>query len=57
MTNYEMVKQLSVEEMAEFLEKSAGCGVCIYKNAHGVCDGWCQDGIKQWLESEAATKE
>lgn len=57
MTNYEMVKQLSVEDMAEFLERSAGCSVCKYNTKTLVCVGQCEDGIKKWLESEAATKE
>ena len=57
MTNYEMVKQLSVEDMAEFLERSAGCGVCIYNTKTLVCVGQCEDGIKQWLESEVEAKE
>ena len=51
-----MIKQLSVEEMAEFLRDNDYCDVCIYDRT--PCRGRsCKDGIKKWLESEAVTKE
>lgn len=56
MTNYEMIKQLSVEEMAEFLRDNDYCDVCIYDRT--PCrERSCKDGIKKWLESEAATNK
>ena len=57
MTNYEKIKNMSVEEMAKIIERSADCEkYCVYTK-HGNCDGTsstgCIDGVKQWLESEA----
>lgn len=52
MTNYEMIKQFSVEEMTEFFNDSGNCNVCIYDDI--PCRGRsCKNGMKQWLESEA----
>ena len=56
MTNFERIKGMNVEEMAEFLRDYDYCDVCIYDRT--PCRGRsCKDGIKQWLESEAVTKE
>lgn len=56
MTNYEMIKQLSVEEMAEFLRDNDYYDVCIYDRT--TCKELsCKDGIKEWLESEAEDKK
>ncbi len=56
MTNYEMIKQLSVEEMTEFFNDSGNCNVCIYDDI--PCNELsCKDGIKRWLESEAEDKK
>ena len=54
MTNYEKIKAMSVEEMAEFCD-SCSCKRCIYYKEHELnfCDEYeCIDGITQWLESE-----
>lgn len=66
MTNYERIKNMSVEEMAEAMNKSADDGLynlgcqkyCAY-TTNGRCNkvsgngkGGCIDGIKQWLETE-----
>lgn len=50
-TNYERIKQMSVEEMMKWL----GCKTCIYHDQDCFGDGEeaCYEGIKQWLESEA----
>ena len=62
MTNYERIKNMSVEEMSEVLEKTVhnkiqfACMIC--------CNNTCKVGnkmkciakIKQWLESEAETE-
>lgn len=56
MTNYEMIKQFSVEEMAEFFNDVDNCDACMYDRI--PCKELsCKDGIKKWLESEAVTKE
>lgn len=52
MTNYEMIKQFSVEEMAEFFNDLDNCDTCMYDRI--PCKELsCKDGIKEWLESEA----
>ena len=53
MNNFEKIKSMSVDEMAEFIK----CGDCYYCPAR-----WCEDDelndesctkkLKQWLESE-----
>ena len=50
MTNYEKIKNMSVEEMAEFFK-----GECNFCALHGKCRDFnsCHEGHKQWLESEA----
>ena len=55
MTNFERIKGMNVEEMAEFLEFNGNCGVCLYTTHCEGCS--CKDGVKLWLESEAVTKE
>ena len=54
MTNYERIKQMSVEEMALFLGSKPYCHLenddiyCIY-GWHGA---QCEEHAKKWLESE-----
>ena len=56
MTNYEMIKQLSMEEMAAFLYFTDTCPFCIYDGI--PCNELsCKNGIKRWLESEAEENE
>ena len=54
MTNYERIKNMSVEEMAEALDVLTPCEHCKYnhKCGQGYPDRVCEQGIKQWLESE-----
>ena len=55
MTNYEKIKNMSVEEMVDFmvLVNASGCDCC-----KGICAGMsCNDGFKNWLESEADENE
>lgn len=54
-TNYERIKNMSIEEMVEFLGKKPYCALenpcevdCIY-GWHG-CQ--CEEHAKEWLESE-----
>lgn len=58
-TNYELIKSMSIEEMAEELEcfedTYSRCDFCIHckKNDCQVTDSDdCIDGIKQWLQAE-----
>lgn len=58
MTNFERIKQMSVEELTEFLEDTQGlpeCGGCpalVVCLANGY-DWQCNEAIKYWLEQEA----
>ena len=53
MTNYERIKAMSVEEMAEFLDDAIDkeCFCCVYKhkNCYNID---CKTGYTEWLESE-----
>ena len=60
MTNYEQVKVLTVEQMAQFLLNDA-CHECAYFNhAENDCKKpkgtVCRDGIREWLNSEYKPK-
>lgn len=56
MTNFEKIKAMSVEEMAEHLDKTS-CDYCCFQKQ--PCDYYlygdeiCKKSIKQWLEREA----
>lgn len=52
MTNYERIKKMSVEEMANFLYKlDDNCTTCCA--TYGNCyDEDCEKGVKKWLETE-----
>ena len=55
MTNYEKIKQMTIDEMAEFI-KHCDCETsCAFEVAcwYGDKDCDCNNGIKQWLESES----
>ena len=62
MTNYDKIKQMSLEEMADFLTYQTDilCEFCehydLYKRPYGceVCDyATNEDVIKEWLKREA----
>ena len=54
-TNYDRIKSMSVEEMAEYLSDHWSCIGCAFEK---VCDDnlyryiSCHKNIKQWLEQE-----
>lgn len=53
-TNFDSIKAMSVEEMAEyiFLNDSEYCCYCIY-NGTDHSNGYdCREGVQKWLESE-----
>ena len=52
-TNYERIKAMSVDEMAEFLDVFTinSCDFC--KHWTKGCHCQCVEKFKQWLESEA----
>lgn len=49
MNNFEKIKQMTVEEMANWVGESfeIGCEFCGYK-----CEGDCIKGFEQWLLQE-----
>ena len=54
MTNYEMIKQLSIDDMASFLCLSCDdCEDCIVNN---LCYKG-HNGMKEWLEKECDENE
>ena len=54
-TNYDRIKSMSVEEMAEFIDKNYKCRKCAYYNK--CCNGDCTNGIIQWLLQEVNEDE
>lgn len=53
MTNYERIKAMSVDEMAEMLSEVTDCYWCRAKVRN--CEGHCHEFIRRWLESEVDT--
>lgn len=56
MTNYEKIKGMSVEELAEFIHELnehclAGMGLCDCSGGK-YCSDICKGKTKEWLESE-----
>lgn len=56
MTNYDRIKQMSIEEMANFINNDCNgvCGCCVFR-ANTRCyedEDKCKLGIKEWLEQE-----
>ena len=50
LTNFEKIKTMSVEEMAEFLDGCSDCECCTLKDM--ACDIECHVNIREWLELE-----
>lgn len=52
-TNYEKIKAMSIDEMAELFSKNCH-NMCVFKHYEDCLDPFhdCKYGIKQWLESE-----
>lgn len=54
MTNFEKIKQMSVEDMADFFARMKYCRCCPIKafclNTDGI---GCRNVFRKWLESEA----
>lgn len=61
-TNYDRIKNMSIDEMAEFIDKSLDeCKKRCKFGIDGKCDGFgfsskCVTGIKKYLESEVDTE-
>ena len=53
MNNFEKIKAINIDEMAEFLLDRACCDSCKCNLDDNKCMAvGCREGIKQWLESE-----
>ena len=54
MNNYERIKNMTIDELAEFLSNNECEQCCAFSDivCEGNPDSDCFIGIKQWLESE-----
>ncbi|HCQ6002071.1 TPA: hypothetical protein OL424_001390 [Clostridioides difficile] len=57
MTNFEMIKNMSKKELAEFINEIGDNCTCIYcscRYRYEICDvdEKCVDGCKEWLDME-----
>ena len=50
MTNAEKIRGMTDEELAEWLDESAGCNICTKHPV--VCDIDCFHGYLEWLKQE-----
>ena len=68
MTNYEWIKNMSIEEMSDFLEKYGSdkfheitdgfqCHKCSQKNVCVQCTKLDTYGVREWLEGELEIKK
>lgn len=53
MTNYENIKNMSIEQMAKFIREVASCDcACCPQELYEYCNNDCIGGAKEYLESE-----
>lgn len=52
MTNYERIKNMSISELAHFLNHPSPCKKCSYYQRDCLTEN-CDDGITLWLLQEA----
>ena len=53
MTNFEKIKAMGVEEMAEAMREELTCGYCpAFDNCKHTALANCKSKIQEWLESE-----
>lgn len=52
MTQFERIKAMSIDEMAEAFGKDNYCQICILRDGQTCNNTSCKQGIKQYLESE-----
>ena len=57
MTNYDRIRNMSVDEMAEFINGRSPCDTCKLHDGQTCANVWCIQGVKQWLESEVDDNE
>lgn len=54
MTNFERIKSMSIDEMAEFIYEHCCCDDCSLPTS--CLDKNCKKCVKKWLESEVDTE-
>lgn len=64
MTNGDRIRQMTDEELAEWLDHVAGCGVCVlnegkyrYSGDHCAHEHDCMQYIEKWLKQEVSEDE
>ena len=62
MTNYEKIKSMSIEDMADKMDDIIDCANCpkelrLYCDTFCNSEHWCNKVIKQWLNSEVKDNE
>ncbi len=53
MTKADKIRQMSNEELTEWLFESKNCCYCVH-DGMSCDDGMCREGIKRWLEAETS---
>lgn len=61
MTNYDRIKQMNIDEMANFISNDCDgvCGCCVFRRNIRCYEDEdkCKFGIKEWLEQEIETNQ
>ena len=58
MTQFERIKNMSIDNLANFIDEIGACRLCKYKGTYNCyAEGYvgtltCFNGIKEWLESD-----
>ena len=52
MNNFEKIKAMNIDEMIKFIKRQNMCTKCTELRMPYCRDAKCDEGIKQWLESE-----
>ena len=52
MNNYERIKNMTLDEMAEFIAENVNCDTCCLTDIACSVDLECDEVIKQWLQKE-----
>ena len=55
MTNYEKIKAMDIDELAELFQ--GDCTFCVCFSDPRCFSLSCKEGVKKWLESEAEDKK
>lgn len=51
--NFEKIRNMSIEEMADFASHYVSCGYCDARQPYGNCGKTCKERLLNWLQSEA----